>query len=219
MKFLDNNDLSAFTAHLDGLIVPQSNTRLSARIELYSCKAAGVDKKLEKVLAEKLLHETATGSLVASPQDYSTSPFGPLTTSSSRKTLIHLIATLNASYPDYDFTYLRPDDFGREPSCELVKHQIFSLLSPCVSYDELNSLWRSMDTAVTMHECELYSYSPDPSSDLAQGHVWTFDYFWYNRPQKKVLYFAASAESLDADDAAVLAAELDDDLLMDVEMY
>jgi hypothetical protein len=31
------------------------------------------------------------------------SPFGPLNQPSSRRTLFYLIATLNASFPDYDF--------------------------------------------------------------------------------------------------------------------
>lgn len=43
------------------------------------------------------------------------SPFGPLSETSSRKTFAYLIATLNASHPDYDFSHvLRPADFKRE---------------------------------------------------------------------------------------------------------
>lgn len=43
------------------------------------------------------------------------SPFGPLSEISSRKTFAYLIATLNASHPDYDFSHvLRPADFKRE---------------------------------------------------------------------------------------------------------
>jgi hypothetical protein len=40
----------------------------------------------------------------------SSSPVGPLTDSSSRKTLIYLILTLNHMYPDYDFSALRGGD-------------------------------------------------------------------------------------------------------------
>lgn len=35
--------------------------------------------------------------------DLSVSPFGPLTEGASKKTFMYLIATLNASYFDYDF--------------------------------------------------------------------------------------------------------------------
>ena len=36
-----------------------------------------------------------------------------MTDSTNRKTLIHLILTLNASFPDYDFSSLRPEDLKR----------------------------------------------------------------------------------------------------------
>jgi hypothetical protein len=39
---------------------------------------------------------------------------GPLTDSSSRKTLIYLILTLNHMYPDYDFSALRGHHFTKE---------------------------------------------------------------------------------------------------------
>ena len=45
------------------------------------------------------------------------SPFGPLDVSSSRKAFTYLVATLNASHPDHDFsTFLNPSDFHREES-------------------------------------------------------------------------------------------------------
>lgn len=49
------------------------------------------------------------------------SPFGSLSQISSRRTFAYLIATLNASHPDYDFSYLlRPSDFKREKSLKRV---------------------------------------------------------------------------------------------------
>jgi hypothetical protein len=49
------------------------------------------------------------------------SPFGPLSDISSRRTFAYLIATLNASHPDYDFSHvLRPSDFKRERNLRRV---------------------------------------------------------------------------------------------------
>ena len=56
-------------------------------------KLAGLDKKLSRSLEE----EVAAGS--ASPSSLSKSPVGPLQESSSRKTLVYLILTLNHIYP------------------------------------------------------------------------------------------------------------------------
>ena len=40
----------------------------------------------------------------------------------SRKTLFHLISTLNQSYGgDYDFSSVKSDEFSHEPSCTWVK--------------------------------------------------------------------------------------------------
>ena len=62
-------------------------------------KTAGEDKKLYKTLESKYVEEMESEV----PDLSSTSPFGPLTQQASRKTLYHLIATLNSSFPDYDF--------------------------------------------------------------------------------------------------------------------
>jgi hypothetical protein len=82
---------------------------IEGRLDLYSCKLAGADKEVSKSLEQSYLDELASlealGSSLASAPG--TSPVGPLTDSSNRKTLITLILTLNASFPDYDFSSLR----------------------------------------------------------------------------------------------------------------
>lgn len=92
--------------------------------DLYTTKAAGGDKKLYKNIDKSLesQHEAMLkfGASLSPPQRSSlnlsrSSPFGPLSEISSRKTFAYLIATLNASHPDYDFSHvLRPADFKRE---------------------------------------------------------------------------------------------------------
>ena len=44
---------------------------------------------------------------------------GHLCDTISRKTLFYLIATLNASHPDYDFSNSRSDEFSKEPSIKV----------------------------------------------------------------------------------------------------
>jgi hypothetical protein len=47
-------------------------------------------------------------------------------TTNFRKTLFHLISTLNAAFPDYDFSDAKADEFTKEPSLQV---SIFSLKS------------------------------------------------------------------------------------------
>jgi len=57
------------------------------------------------------------------------SPFGSLDEVSNRRTFAYLIATLNASHPDYDFSHvLRPSDFKRERVLRRVMTHIDSTL-------------------------------------------------------------------------------------------
>jgi hypothetical protein len=49
---------------------------------------------------------------------------------SRRKVHFLLVSTLNAAFPDHDFTALRPDHFTREPSAAQVLAQLSGTLGP-----------------------------------------------------------------------------------------
>jgi hypothetical protein len=56
------------------------------------------------------------------------SPFGPLDKAASRKTLFYLLATLNAAFPDYDFSEVRPDQFSKQISTQMVINSVNTTL-------------------------------------------------------------------------------------------
>ena len=101
---------------------------VSGSCDLYTTKAAGSDKKLYKNIQQSLESQHAAlvkfGASLSPPQRNHmaanlnlsrSSPFGSLDEISNRRTFAYLIATLNASHPDYDFSQiLRPSDFKRE---------------------------------------------------------------------------------------------------------
>ena len=60
----------------------------------------------------------------SSPTSFSRSPVGPLQESSSRKTLVYLILTLNHIYPDYDFSLLRAHHFKKEDGVSAIEETI-----------------------------------------------------------------------------------------------
>ena len=124
MKYLEDVALSKINAFLGHVNV--GDYVIQGQLDAYSCKLAGIDKKLSKSLDADVVTMMAS-----SPSALSVSPVGPLTDSSSRKTLIYLILTLNHTYPDYDFSALRGHHFTKEdqnPGILKVKQDIDSLL-------------------------------------------------------------------------------------------
>ena len=94
------------------LILACSSSVAPLPLSVAAGKPAGDDKRLGKQL-ERQISEELAHSPSLSP---SVSPLGPLTDSSTRRLLISLITTMNASFPDYDFSNLRAEQFEREIS-------------------------------------------------------------------------------------------------------
>lgn len=125
---------------------------------------------------------------------------GPLSNAANLNTLTLFISVLNALYQDYDFRSANPEHFAREPSMEYVYNSINLSLSDTLSHLNRNNLWESIDRIIDIRSCEIYSYRPDDDDDgdplaLGGGKVWSWNYFFYNRKQKKILYFACYAKS------------------------
>ncbi|KAH2987350.1 hypothetical protein CDV57_03685 [Aspergillus fumigatus] len=194
--------------------------------DLYTTKAARADRKLYKNIEQSLeaqyesvlrlsasLSPPNASDAAASLNLSRSSPFGPLSDHSSRRTFAYLIATLNASHPDYDFSHvLRPSDFRRERSLKRVMNTVDSTLfnlrpresidmsppSPATISGSYNSaashiwgprMWRTIDEHMSLKECSYYSYSPDEDpSDADDGAIWSLHYFFFNRLRKRVCY-------------------------------
>ncbi|KAI5860060.1 Maf1 regulator-domain-containing protein [Durotheca rogersii] len=140
MEFLPLRDFDVITSSLN---FSTAECRVKGGCDLYTTKAAGSDKKLYKTIETNLESQHAAlikfGASLSPPQRKEmaaslnlsrSSPFGPLSEISSRRTFAYLIATLNASHPDYDFSHvLRPTDFRRERDLRKVMANIDSTLN------------------------------------------------------------------------------------------
>jgi hypothetical protein len=118
----------------------------------------------------------------------------------SRKTLFYLISTLNAAFPDYDFTDTRSSEFSKEPNLQYVMNNVDSLMSVTATehYGKVrNSLWSTLTEEIVLPECDIYSYNPDYLSDPfgEDGNLWSFNYFFYNRKLKRIVFFTCRALS------------------------
>ena len=140
MKFLENSTLEALSS---ALTIENGDCKVIARIESYSCKMAGEDKRLFKTLSSEGNPRDLT--VLSPPQTVlSVSPVvsqysrsyssadeseNPLNYVCSKKTLYYLVSTLNASFrPDYDFSNAKSDEFSKEPSVTYVAEFINSSL-------------------------------------------------------------------------------------------
>jgi len=211
MKYLDIAGLAAINNRFEAIDV--GDAIISGRIEAYSCKTVGSDKKLYKSLDSELAKsphsksphsKSPAGSLNSSGSgssfELSVSPFGPLSLPSSRKTMIYLIATLNATYLDYDFSDVSPEQFRKEPNRNMVVNSINTTLSSIIpNYNsELRDLiWHTVDMEADTPKCDIYSYIPDIASDpfTEEGTTWSFNYFFYNRSLKRIIFFTCRATS------------------------
>jgi hypothetical protein len=204
MKFLDFSSLARLCAFLDNVDVGEY--QVHGDIEAYSCKLAGLDKKLCRSLEQEV-------QISSSPQELSRSPVGPLSEPQSRKTLIYLILTLNHIYPDYDFNQLRAQHFQKEADVTVVEEAVDSHLlevsriweqSPSgANTSFFDTIWGSIDEAIDMQNCDVYSYKGDGEIDplSEKGNVWSFNYFFYNKKLKRILYFTCRGQSKTAEDS------------------
>ncbi|PVU96509.1 hypothetical protein BB559_002367 [Furculomyces boomerangus] len=142
---------------------------VNGRIEVYSCKVAGVDKKLYRYLESKYSEDESDARSLSPEQSYldDSSPFGPLSQISSRRVFFYLIATLNASFPDYDFRSLMADQFIKHNKVSDVINTVNTTLFNvgCPNLLQQGLLWEEIDNAISLEECKLYAYNPDSESD------------------------------------------------------
>eukprot|EP01114_Cavostelium_apophysatum_P020732 TRINITY_DN7030_c0_g1_i1.p1 TRINITY_DN7030_c0_g1~~TRINITY_DN7030_c0_g1_i1.p1 ORF type:complete len:222 (+),score=38.74 TRINITY_DN7030_c0_g1_i1:214-879(+) len=197
MKFLEIQTIEQFNSFFSGLPSTTGESTIIGKIEAYSCKKAGSDKKLYRSLELQYQVE-----LSKSPdaRDLGTSPFGPLTDASSRKTLMHLISTLNASFPDYDFCHVKPEQFRKETGQHLALNSIDLTLTGVVenySNGVAPKLWHAIDTEINIKECDIYSFHADEDSDpyAEEGQLWSLNYFFYNKKLKRIIFLSFRAVS------------------------
>lgn len=163
MKFLDVQNFATLSSHLSGT---RDGTRIVCQLESYSCKPAGVDKKIYKEY--NFQNGASPDQLLAlSPPQTVTYPEMAAQTT-NRKTMYHLLCTLNASFPDYDFRDVDSRQFSKEPDLQMVMNSVNNTLRETIGdVFQLvqNELWSAIDAEIELQNCEIYSYIPLDDSD------------------------------------------------------
>uniref|UniRef100_A0A8V5GYE4 Repressor of RNA polymerase III transcription MAF1 homolog n=2 Tax=Melopsittacus undulatus TaxID=13146 RepID=A0A8V5GYE4_MELUD len=224
MKLLENSSFEAINSQLT---VETGDAHIIGRIESYSCKMAGDDKHMFKQFCQE--GQPHVLEALSPPQTTGISPSrlsksqsgdeeGPLSDKCSRKTLFYLIATLNESFrPDYDFSAAKSHEFSREPSLNWVVNAVNCSLFSAVREDFKAlkpHLWDAVDEEICLAECDIYSYNPDLDSDPfgEDGSLWSFNYFFYNKRLKRIVFFTCRSISGYTYTRSEAGTELDMDL-------
>ncbi|THX55209.1 Maf1-domain-containing protein [Aureobasidium pullulans] len=233
--------LRDFQVITDALNFSTTDLHVIGSCDLYTTKAAGGDKKLYKNIESSLEKEhgnllrlAASLSPPSIPIDSRKkerkpsihmpeinlsrdSPFGSFNQISARRTFAYLIATLNASHPDYDFSHiLRPTDFRkttgtairrsvdstlmnmrpRRMSTLLSPHAKSSLsagspqgiTSPNAEFVWGEQMWKLIDKEMDLRSCEKYTWDPEDDPFEAESALWSQHYFFFNKDKKRVCY-------------------------------
>ncbi|KAH0070884.1 Maf1-domain-containing protein, partial [Aureobasidium melanogenum] len=246
MKYVPLRDFQIVT---DALNFSTTDLHVIGGCDLYTTKAAGSDKKLYKNIENSLEKEhgnllrlAASLSPPSLPVDSRkkerkpsvhmpeidlsrNSPFGSFNQISARRTFAYLIATLNASHPDYDFSHiLRPTDFRkttgtairrsvdstlinmrpRRMSTLLSPHAKSSLsagspqgiTSPNAEFVWGEYMWKLIDKEMDLKACEKYTWDPEDDPFEAESALWSQHYFFFNKEKKRVCYLNFRAFSV-----------------------
>lgn len=171
---------------------------ICGRMEAYSCKKTGSDKKLQKQLEKNMQQELSS----TPPAKLETSPIGSLNEATTRKLLIDLACTLTAAYPDYDFSSIRPEEFqSLDPQAAITAINSL-LLDPLEQADSgiKKVVWDAVNEVIQPLECDAFAFS-FPEEDAASASqstlvpAYSFTYFFYHKKMKKILFFACEARS------------------------
>lgn len=169
-------------------------------------KASAMRARSDSFLRTRARSNSADVNIVTN-FPYSNSPLGDFHDTSTQRLMTDLILTLNASFPDYDFSNTRPSHFFRVPSSTVAMNRTnerLSELAACTPQGEtfLPQLWNAIDDVIDLNESEVYSYVPpsrddddDPLSFLADSldgtdsamPLWTFNFFFVSKALKRIV--------------------------------
>jgi len=187
MKYLENIDLENLSYYLTGHEI--GGKVLKGRIECFSCKRAGEDKKLSKSLDQKYAEDYTN-------EETSSSSLGNMSRISTRKLLIDLLQTMNASFVDHDFSDVSPESFRPVSDVDTIISKINSYLNEITSTRPqfIIDLWKAINEVMQTQECDVYTYVPDLNDDpMSEGAIWTFNYFFVSKELKRICYFTCFA--------------------------
>lgn len=202
MKLLENPFLDRLSELLHTLSLTTGSCKLQLKLESYSCKMTGDDKKLLRHI--NIASEDAGLQALSPPTLGYTFPSPPTTSAGqeqdacSTRTFHCLVSTLNASFrPDYDFSHAKSEEFSRLPNLTVIAQDIHDMFYTSLgdSFADIKEhMWNTIDKEISLPECSFYRYNADLDSDPYGESLWYFNYFFYNKRMKRIMFFSCQAQ-------------------------
>jgi len=254
MKYLENEKLNEISSELSEAVLKNSHRVIHGRIEAYTMKRAGTDKKYAHALGQKYVAEiedmqeelaatverkrrrrsqsesnlTTTrdtsnkklkpsivddSSLSSSKKETirsrshsfdctldSISPqttLGDFSEISTRKLMTDLILTLNASFPDYDFSNIKPNQFEKVKMSDVrrnIRQNLSEYASQQSSPNFLEELWNAVNDVIDLKECTVFSFDYEfvEDDDSTNNSLWNFHYLFVNKSIRRIVFFTCS---------------------------
>jgi len=263
MKYMENEKLNEISSELSEAVLKDSHRVIHGRIEAYTMKRAGTDKKYAHALGQKYVAEiedmqeelaaivdrkrrrrsnsesilTTTSRKIT--RDSSPSPLnkkskpsffngsiarnasndttrsrsrsfdcaldsnspktslGDFSEISTRKLMTDLILTLNASFPDYDFSNIKPNQFQKVKMTDVkknIRQNLSEFASQRSSSNFLEELWNAVNDVIELKESNVYSFDYEfaDEDDSANNSLWNFHYLFVNKSVRRIVFFTCS---------------------------
>lgn len=117
---------------------------------------------------------------------------------STRKLMTDLILTLNASFPDYDFSNIKPNQFEKVNMSDVrknIRQNLSEYASQQSSPNFLAELWNAVNDVIDLKECTVYSFDyefVEDDDDSANNSLWNFHYLFVNKSLRRIVFFTCS---------------------------
>lgn len=195
------------------------------------------ERSASSLLGRQLVGLLGLEMLLENEEAIDESPFGSLKEQSTRKTFAYLIAILNTTYPDHDFTGLQPltDNFHRLELEELMRKFNNIMVSLGKKEELLGWIWDTVNVYMDLvrgsrkneaHDgCKVYEFQPLDLlilEDLNYPYqtMWSNYWFIYSKRKKRVcfLYLTAINQVNFRSKSPAPPKDLTPEVLGDIEM-
>ena len=124
-----------------------------------------------------------------------TSSLGDLNEPSSRALFLNLIYTLNETFPDYDFQFVKYEQFTEGDLSTIMKMMNQYLAEITLHYEDfLEQLWTMIDEIINLKTCEVFIYRPQLTDDQDFTYLWNFHVFFFNKSLYRIVYCTCHAK-------------------------
>lgn len=184
MKYLEHIGLEAISSSLNTKEIG-GGLALSGRVEIYSTKKTGEDKKQSKIIEQNLLRQRSNSFSGAEKK--------------TRKLLVDLIQTLAITHADFECSDMSAENFDAISTSDAIQRISSALAEVTVREPEfLAQLWREVDEAMDNQlRCTEAFAVRDVSClyDSEEEVVWALHIFFCHKELRRICYFTCSART------------------------